>query len=102
MEDITMNTNIKAIDFQLAQKLEDFTNKKIAKIAKLLPAANNVEVTFKLIKPETNNNKEAQVRIMTDEKELFASKIADTFEDALLHTIEALEKQIEKFKEKNK
>lgn len=97
-----MITNIKAIDFQLAQKLEDYTNKKTAKLAKLLPAANSIDVTFKLVKPETNHNKEAHVRILTDEGDLFASKVADTFEDALLQTIEALEHQIDKFKEKNK
>lgn len=97
-----MIINIKNIDFQLAQKLEEYTNKKAAKLGKLLPAAETLEISYKLIKPETNHNKEAQLRLLTKDAELFASKVADTFEDALLQAIEALERQIDKFKEKNK
>ncbi|MBQ9440369.1 MAG: HPF/RaiA family ribosome-associated protein [Paludibacteraceae bacterium] len=97
-----MTINIKDIDFQLAQKLEEYTHKKAAKISKLLPSAETLNITYKLIKPETNMNKEAQLRLNTKDGELFASKVADTFEDALLQAIEALEHQIDKFKEKNK
>ena len=43
-----------------------------------------MDVTLKVVKPETSNNKEAAVKLTIPQKEaLFASKIADTFEEAV-------------------
>ena len=58
------------------------------------------EVILKVVKPETANNKEAAVKLNLRHSEAFASKTADTFEEAIDLCSTALEKQIIKVKEK--
>ena len=55
---------------------------------------------MKLIKPETALNKEVALRLATGNGELFASKVCDTFEDALLGAIDAIRVQLEKNRNK--
>ena len=51
-------------------------------------------------RPETATNKEAEIKISIPGVEFFASKTCDTFEEAVDLTVDALEKQIRKHKEK--
>ena len=55
---------------------------------------------MKLIKPETAMNKEVALRLSTGNGELYASKVSDTFEEALLGAIDAIKVQIEKNRNK--
>lgn len=93
-----MDTKIKAIHFDITEKLSNFINKKIDKLTRRFEAINGVEVTLKVVKPETAMNKEAGVKIMVTGADLFASKTADTFEEAIDNCIAALEPQLEKNK----
>lgn len=94
-----METKIKAIHFDITEKLEGFINKKIDKIARRFEAITEVEVTLKVVKPETANNKEAAIKMaLRQSAELFASKTADTFEEAIDLCLDALEGQLEKKK----
>ena len=60
------------------------------------------EVTLKVVKPETANNKQAGVKLLVRNGECFAEKINDSFEGAIDECVEALEKQLVKFKEKSR
>ena len=91
-----MVTRIQSVHFDASQQLVEFVEKKVAKLEKLCEGATSLEVAMKLIKPETSNNKEVALRLSTGNGELFASKISDTFEDALLDAIDAIKVQIEK------
>lgn len=96
-----MDVKIKAIHFDISDKLEGFTNKKLDKLARRFDAISGVNVNYTLVKPETIKNKEAGVEIIIPgANSLFASKIADSFEEALDLALEALEKQLERNKEK--
>ncbi len=95
-----MELQIKAIHFEIADKLVAFVNKKIEKLNRRYEDIIDAEVTFTLVKPETACNKEAAVLINVPGENLFASKTADTFEEALDLVLEALEKQLEKRKGK--
>lgn len=95
-----MKVNIKSIHFDVAEKLTAFINKKAEKLAKHSEAITEIEVTLKVVKPETANNKEAAIKVLGGKEELFASKIADTFEEAVDVAIDALKKQLEKAKDK--
>lgn len=96
-----MEITIKANHFEMAEKLEAFTNKKIEKLARRFDNMSSVEVNYKLVKPETAMNKEAGVKIsVPNQPDLFASKTADTFEEALDLSLEAVERQLEKIKGK--
>lgn len=96
-----MEANIKAIHFDITDKLTVFVNKKIEKLLRRYEAIEGVDVNLRLIKPETSMNKEAGVKlVIPGSPDLFASKTADTFEEAFDLALEALEKPLEKTKEK--
>ena len=95
-----MEATIKAIHFDITEKLTAFVNKKIEKLLRRYEFITNVEVNLKLIKPETAMNKEAGIKLSVPNNDLFASKTADTFEEAIDLCLEALDKQLEKFKDK--
>ena len=96
-----MDVKIKAIHFDISDKLEAFTNTKREKLVRRFEAIGGVNVTYTLVKPETIKNKEAGVElIIPGANPLFASKTADSFEEALDLSLEALEKQLERNKEK--
>lgn len=95
-----MITRIQAVHFDASQQLQEFVEKKVSKLEKLCDGASAVEVTMKLIKPETAMNKEVNISLTGAGGDMFVSKVADKFEDALLDCIDALKAKIEKNKEK--
>ena len=96
-----MDINIKAIHFDINEKLTAFINKKIERIVRRFPSVTATDVSLKVIKPETALNKQAIVRLTIPQMdELVADKTADTFEEAIDMALDALEKQLEKAKNK--
>ena len=93
-----MITRIQAVHFDASQQLQEFVEKKGTKTGKIRDERATLEVSMKLIKPETAMNKEVSLNL----GDIFVSKVADKFEDALLECIDALKVKIEKNKEKMK
>ena len=92
-----MEVKINAIHFEATEKLNNFINKKVDKLAKKNELVSTAEIILKVVKPETAMNKEASVRLTVPHSEdLFASKVADTFEEAVDNCMDALQKQLEK------
>ncbi len=97
-----MKIQIQALHFDASAQLNEFVNKKVSKLERFSDEIIEADVVLKVVKPETANNKHASVKLLVKSGELFASKIADTFEEAIDLCVSALEKQLEKFKEKVK
>ncbi|MDY5800234.1 MAG: HPF/RaiA family ribosome-associated protein [Candidatus Onthomorpha sp.] len=95
-----MKVVLNAVKFTPDEKLQNFVNDKVGKIERLLPEALHADVSLKVDKPETNNNKIAEIRLVVRGKDLFVTKQADSFEEAVMLSIDALKTQIDKFKEK--
>ena len=95
-----MNIAIQSVHFDATTQLKGFIEKKIAKLDKFSDLIVDAEVILKVVKPEVANNKEASVKLNIKNGELFANKVADTFEEAVTQSVEALEKQILKVKER--
>ena len=96
-----MDVRIQAIHFDVAEKLVDFINKKAERLARHHSSISTVDVTLKVVKPETAMNKQAIVKISVPQHEdLVADKTADTFEEAIDLTLDALDRQLTRFKEK--
>ena len=92
---------INDVHFNADQKLVDFINKKVSKLETFFEGIISIEVILKVIKPETSNNKEVELKLSIPSKDyLFAKKQADTFEEALDLCIEAVKRQLTKTKEK--
>ena len=95
-----MKVLLNAVKFSPDEKLKVFVEEKVGKVERLLTDALQAEVNLKVEKPETNNNKIAEIRIVVRGNDLFVSKQADSFEEAVMLAIDALKTQIDKFKEK--
>ena len=96
-----MDVRIQAIHFEIADRLVEFINKKADKLAHRYPSISTVDVNLKGVKPETAMNKEVVLRVNTpDAPEQVATKVADTFEEAYDLALEAVQRQLEKNKEK--
>lgn len=95
-----MNISIQSVHFDASTQLKEFIEKKLSKLDKFSDLIIDAEVILKVIKPETAKNKEASIKLNIKNGDLFANKTADTFEEAVMQSIEALEKQILKTKEK--
>ncbi|HDR51158.1 MAG TPA: ribosome-associated translation inhibitor RaiA [Mariniphaga anaerophila] len=98
-----MEIIINSVHFTADKKLMDFVNKKVNKLDTFFDGIINAEVTLKLLKPEATRNKIAEIKLSIPANGyLFAKKQADTFEEATDLAIDALRKQLGKFKEKLK
>lgn len=96
-----MEVNVKAIHFDISEKLVDFVNKKLDKMARKYEFISAADVNLTLVKPESAMNKEAAVKfVISGSPDLFASKTADTFEEAVDLALDALKTQLEKIKDK--
>lgn len=96
-----MEVQINAIHFDITEKLTAFINKKLDKLSRRYETITGVDVTLKVVKPETSMNKEAAVLLtVPNSEDLFSSKTADSFEEAIDLCLEALERQLEKLKGK--
>ncbi|MBR6197735.1 MAG: ribosome-associated translation inhibitor RaiA [Bacteroidaceae bacterium] len=95
-----MDILVKAIHFEATDKLQEFIQKKVSKLDKFCDNIRKVEVSLKVVKPETAMNKQASLTVSLPGDELYAEKICDTFEEAIDDSLAALEKQLGKYKEK--
>ena len=57
-----------------------------------------MDVQLKIVKPQTAMNKEASITLPYQGRRIYAEKVADTFEDAILQVLDSLKVQIEKIK----
>ncbi|MDR0543005.1 MAG: ribosome-associated translation inhibitor RaiA [Dysgonamonadaceae bacterium] len=95
-----MEITIHSIHFEASKQLEAFIQKKVSRLAKFHDGVLSADVILKVVKPETNANKDASVKLFAPGHEFFAQETADTFEGAIDRCAEKLERQVLKFKEK--
>ena len=97
-----METRIKAIHFDIAEKLTAFINKKAERLGRHNENITDLDVTLKVVKPETAMNTEPLIKVQVPQHDdIVATKVADTFEEAIDLCLEAIERQLEKITGKN-
>ncbi len=97
-----MEITIQSVNFDATDQLKAFTEKKVKKLERFSDDIIQVEVLLKVVKPDSIKNKDAVIKLKLRQKEAFANKRADTFEEAIDLCVAAIEKQIIKTKEKKK
>lgn len=97
-----MKVSIKSVHFKADSKLEQFIEKKVSKLSGMYEGVIGSEVTLKVDKAETRDNKIAELRIQVPGYDLYAKKQSNTFEEATDTAVDALKKQLEKHKGKFK
>lgn len=96
-----MDIRIQAIHFDATQKLNDFITRKVERMSRRFPAATVYDITLKVVKPETAMNKQATIKISVPQQEdMIADKTANTFEEAVDQALEAIERRLEKLKDR--
>ena len=95
-----MDIRIKAIHFDVNERLQDFIEKKVAKLEKTFEDIKTAEVQLKVVKPATAQNKETSLTVSVPGQTLFVEKTCDTFEEGVDLCVDAMKVQLTKFKEK--
>lgn len=93
-----MNTMINSVKFKADEKLEKYVMDKVSKLDRMANDAVRCEVTLKVDKPESANNKIAEVRLVLPGPDLFVAKQADSFEQAVSECVDVMKVQLEKYK----
>jgi len=97
-----MRVKINSVHFKTDQKLEDFITEKIEKLTSNYDNVIGSDVTLKVNNNSNTVNKIAEIRISIPGNDLFAKKQSNSFEEATGSAIDALKKQLDKYKNKNK
>ncbi len=97
-----MEIKIQAIHFDATDKLQEFIGKKVTRFGKISEDIRKVEVSLRVVKPETSMNKEASIKVLASTGEFFAEKVCNTFEEAVDACLDALTRQLSKYKEKQR
>ncbi len=95
-----MKVNINSVHFKADSKLEDFISQKLEKVCSKYSDVIGAEVTLKLDNTDAPENKIVDIRLVLKGNDLFASKVSKTFEESTDDAIDALKKQLEKYKGK--
>ncbi|MBN1463444.1 MAG: ribosome-associated translation inhibitor RaiA [Paludibacteraceae bacterium] len=96
-----MIIKINSVRFDASDKLEKFVESKVSKLGQFFDEIISAEVFLRVEKPQAVENKIAEIRLeVPGATDLFAKKQADTFEEATDLSVDALKKQLTKFKEK--
>ena len=95
-----MKVTINSVHFKADQKLEEFITQKVEKVCYMYSEVIDAEVALKLDNTDTPENKIADIRLVLKGEDLFASKQSKTFEESIDTAVDALKKQLEKYKGK--
>ncbi len=97
-----MKVKIHSIHFDADQKLEDFIEKRLDKLDQFFDNIIEGEVFLKLDKADNNENKIAEIKLLVPGQDLFVKKQAKSFEESTDLAVEALRRQVKKYKEKKR
>ena len=95
-----MKVTINSVHFRASSDLEAFITQKVEKVCSKYSEVIGAEVTLKLDNTDTPENKIADIRLRLKGDDLYASKQCKTFEEATDLSVDALKKQLEKYKGK--
>ena len=97
-----MQININSVHFKADRKLTAFINEKVEKLSSIYEGVLGSDVTLKVENTEAPENKIAEIRIFIRGNDLYAKKQCKTFEEATDTAVDALKRQISKYKNKIK
>ena len=89
-----MKINIHSNSFHADEKLIDFTEDKVSRLAHFSKSIIEAQITLKIDKSDTNDNKISEIRLVIPGHDLFACKKGPSFEEAIIKTVEAVKQQL--------
>lgn len=95
-----MNIQIQSVKFDADQKLIDFVQHKVGKLDRKIDNSTGAEVTLKLDKDDAAGNKVVMLKLAIPGHELVAERRSRSFEESVDLCVDAIKRQIERYKEK--
>ncbi len=93
-----MEIRVQTLKFDADQKLLDYVDKKVGKIARFDDNITDVEVVLSLMEKPENKVVKLQVSVPSDK--LVVEKNAKTFEEAVTEAVDAMKERLTRNKEK--
>ena len=97
-----MKVKVQSVHFDADKKLISFVEEKVNKLDSHFEGVIGTEVILKLENSGATDNKVAEIIMKVAGADLVAKKQSSSFEAATDEAIEALRKQLQKYKEKQK
>ncbi len=97
-----MDIKIHSIHFDADKKLIDFIKSKVKKLIQFYDNIIGVEVFLRVEKNQGTENKLAEIRLDIPGNDIFAKKKSKSFEESIDNCLEAIKRQLTKFKEKQR
>ena len=94
-----MKVQIQSVRFDADKKLIQYVQRKLAKLEKIFNRIIDVEVILKL-NNTSPDNKTVEAKLKLPGERLFAKERSSSFEVATDEAVEALRRQLKKYKEK--
>lgn len=95
-----MQIDIRSIHFKADRKLEAFIKDKIEKLSQFYDGVIASEVALKLDNNDSQDNKVTEIKLNVRGNDLYAKKQSKTFEESTDNAVEALRRQLIKYKDK--
>ncbi len=97
-----MNVKVHSIHFDADVKLIEFVEGKLGKLNQFFDNIVVGEVFLRLDKSSDMDNKVTEIRLAMPGKELFAKKQCKSFEEATDLAVDALKRQVKRYKAKKR
>ena len=94
-----MKLQMHSVHFDADQRLTDFIQKRADKLETYYDGIIDGEVIMKVVSNDNRSNKIIEMKVNIPGNQLFAEKRAGSFEAAADDAVEALRRQLKKFKE---
>ena len=94
-----MEITIQSVNFEPAESINAYVTKKLNKLTRF-SEIDTAEVQLKFVNNADKSDKEVAVKVFAKDETFYASKNAESWEDATLQVVEALERQMAKSKGK--
>jgi putative sigma-54 modulation protein len=93
-----MDIRVQSVKFDADEKLLAFVNKKVDKLSKFFDGFLKADVTLLLLPDDLN--KEVKIRLQVPGDDIYVTRKAKSFEDAVVDCTDVLKEQLVKMKEK--
>jgi len=97
-----MNIKIQTVHFNADSKLEEHIESKVGKLVERNEEVISANVTLRIDKHQENENKVAEIKFEIPGNDVFARKQSKSFEEATDIALDAIKRQLKKYKEKKK
>lgn len=95
-----MKTDIQSIHFKADAKLKDYISKKVEKLSTFYDGIVDSQVFLKVHNVSEKENKEVEIKVNARNNSFIKKEVARSFEAATDLAVEALKRQVKRFKGK--